>query len=555
MDIKLRTSFPEGFEPNEAQEVIIDGIEKALSEDKRFIIINAPTGSGKSFVSKMIANYSSLPSDSFVEFMGETCRWGKYDFGDKYRFGTAVLTCTKSLQDQYADQFKDGAVLKGQINYECPKEAGVLCDSASCKINDRQKDKCWNCRECPYLNARHDAAVNRCSFYNYSMFLSLPNCVKYKDFIVCDEASELEDTIVSEFTQSFDLILLATALPRVPALPDEGSDDIAYLKWVQETNKACRNRMAEMTTDKDGNKKKIGPKLMQKYVILDETQRNLQKMETHWNDTEWFKIHEETGIKFMPYQIDKLAGHFFKFAKHVILMSATIVNVKKFAKTLGINDFAYIDAPSSFDPGRAYIMGWRKQFRPNFKNKNSVIPEMSEVVKNICMNEKYANKKGIIHTNSFDILYMLKKVVGGSNKRYLFRQAGSSNEEILDIHKETERPTILVSPSMTHGVDLKGELGEFQIIMKAPYPNLGDPRTKRKFNEDKEWYQDKMLSTLIQACGRCNRTKEDVSITFVLDFNAYEALVVNSYKLPKYFQQRMSKDSGQRYQQLLLEQV
>lgn len=552
MDIKLRTSFPEGFEPNHAQEVIIDGIERALEQGKKFIIINAPTGSGKSFISKTVANYSSNINPEFAEILNGTCRWAKLNFGDTYRFGTAILTCTKNLQDQYSQLFKDGSVLKGQINYDCPKDS-VPCDVGACKADDKKKDKCWKCRECPYLNARYDTATNRCAFYNYSMYLSLPDCVKWKDFIVCDEASELEDELVSEFTTEIDLVLLSGALETTVVLPDEGSADIEYLKWVKETNSSVMEKIASITTDENGRKKKIGPHLIKKLKFLEDTKGELDKMQMCWNDSEWFKIHGEQTIKFMPYQVDKLAQRFFKYANHVVLMSATIVNVESFAKTLGIKEYEYIDAPSSFDPARAYIMGWRTPFRPNYKNKNSVIPEMSEVVGKICANEKYANKKGIIHTNSFDILYMLKKKLGVSNKRFLYRQAGATNEELLDVHKASREPTVLVSPSMTHGVDLKGDLGEFQIIMKAPYPSLGDPRCKRKFDEDREWYQDKMLSTLIQACGRCNRTKNDISITFILDFNAYEALVYNSYKLPAYFQERLSKESGKKYMEMIKE--
>lgn len=553
MDAKLRNSFPEGFTPNHAQEVIISGIERAIEEKKKFIIINAPTGSGKSFISKTIANYSSPIDKHFAEILGETCRWAKLDFGDRYRFGTAVLTCTKNLQDQYASLFKDGSVLKGQINYECPFDY-VPCDMGLCKTDDRKKDKCWGNRTCPYLNARYDTVTNKCAFYNYSMYMSLVDCVKWKDFIVCDEASELEDEMVTEFTLEIDLVTLSQAMRQTLILPDEGSPDIDYLNWLKELGQSLRNIVSELTTDSTGKRKtKIPIEVRRRIKVLDDVLTEVVKLIDNWGESEWFKIHGEGTIKFMPYQVDKLAQQFFRYANHVVLMSATIVNVQSFAKTLGIEEYIYIDAPSSFDPARGYISGWREPFRPNYKNKNAVIPQIAGVARQICFNEQYINKKGIIHTNSFDVLYMLKKAVGPSNKRFLYRQQGASNEDILDLHKESTIPTILVSPSMTHGVDLKGDLGEFQIIMKAPYPNLGDPRCKRKFKEDREWYVDKMLSTLIQACGRCNRTKDDLSITFILDYNAYEALVINRDKLPSYFRERMTKESAMRYAQLIKE--
>ena len=135
-----------------------------------------------------------------------------------------------------------------------------------------------------------------------------------------------------------------------------------------------------------------------------------------------------------------------------------------------------------------------------------------------------------------DILNEIKKRM--DDERFLFREQGMNNEKILEVHENTDEPTVLVSPSMTHGIDLKGDLGKFQIIMKAPYLPLGDKRVRRKFDEDKEWYLDAMLSTLIQMCGRCNRCESDYSVTFILDSNILNAVLQNKDKLPKYFIER-----------------
>jgi Rad3-related DNA helicase len=171
----------------------------------------------------------------------------------------------------------------------------------------------------------------------------------------------------------------------------------------------------------------------------------------------------------------------------------------------------------------------------NYKNKNQVLPQMSKVAAMIC--DKFKNKKGIIHTHSMDVLKYLKNELGG-NPRFLFREQGKDNEYLLQTHQQSKLPTVLVSPSMTHGVDLKGELGEFQIVMKAPYLPLNDKRVEKKTKDDQEWYTDAMLSTLIQMCGRCNRTESDYSETYILDASILDAVRKNAEKLPKYFIER-----------------
>ena len=63
----LITAFPLGATPNDAQDYIISEIEEALSQGKKFIIINAPTATGKSYIAKTIANFSDDPTDGFVK--------------------------------------------------------------------------------------------------------------------------------------------------------------------------------------------------------------------------------------------------------------------------------------------------------------------------------------------------------------------------------------------------------------------------------------------------------------------------------------------------------
>ena len=114
----------------------------------------------------------------------------------------------------------------------------------------------------------------------------------------------------------------------------------------------------------------------------------------------------------------------------------------------------------------------------------------------------------------------------------------NKNEDILNIHEKSQNPTVLVSPSLGLGVDLKGDLARFQIIVKAAYLPLGDDRIKKMFNQDKQWYINKMLSNFIQQCGRGIRSKDDYCVTYVLDANIFDAVIRNKSKLPRYFLER-----------------
>ena len=545
----LINSFPLEYqgkevEPNEAQDYIISEIETALSLKKKFIIINAPTATGKSFIAKTIANHSDDPTPGFCsacesyEIYNDEC--DQISENDLQPFGTAILTVTKTLQDQYASMFEDGVSLKGKSNYECALNELYNCDAGVCTYTKGQLKKCLSCDKCPYFTQRNKAVTNICSFYNYAMFESLPSIVKNKEFIICDEASEIETELVGRYTFEINFKDLKAIDEEFPVSPSINASRHQYLDWFTEMSRLCEYTynqymiLIDKLLKKSAKKKKLNKEESQRISLLRRYKEMFNNILGSWTDTDYIITHTTKGLLLQPYNVDKLAHRIFDYGKTIILMSATIVNPAKFAETLGIKDYYFIETATPLSAKKAPIKCTSK-FKLNYKNKNTLLPQMAKAAKQICLHFK--NKKGIIHTHSMDVLRYLKEELG-NDKRFLFREPGRDNEAILNIHQNTQQPTVLVSPSMTHGIDLKGDLGEFQVVMKAPFLPLNDERVKRKFDNDKEWYTDAMLSTLVQMCGRCNRTESDYSETFILDGLILDAVLRNKSKLPKYFLER-----------------
>ena len=61
-------------------------------------------------------------------------------------------------------------------------------------------------------------------------------------------------------------------------------------------------------------------------------------------------------------------------------------------------------------------------------------------------------------------------------------------DEIIAEHANTTIPTVLISPSLYIGLDLKNDLSRFQIITKVPYPDLGDRWINEKRKINGQWY-------------------------------------------------------------------
>ena len=61
----LLQSFPDGYTPNPAQVKLLKNIDQDFEDGHKFVVCNAPTGSGKSFISKTIGNVSNQPTKEF----------------------------------------------------------------------------------------------------------------------------------------------------------------------------------------------------------------------------------------------------------------------------------------------------------------------------------------------------------------------------------------------------------------------------------------------------------------------------------------------------------
>lgn len=533
--------FPAGYTPADHQIILIKRIENAFKSGKKFVIVNAPTGSGKSFLGKTISGTCDEPSSKFTSLI-RTYDAFRQDYGGVYTneaecsneksHGSFVLTITKSLQDQYATLFDDTHVAKGKSNYMCDVDPNFDVETAPCVTLHKLKDECWEKNRCPYYKARNDAILSRFSALNYKMFLALPAHVKKKSFIICDEASELEDELVRQFSAE----IIYQRLKSCGVVYDPlYSDDYSNTRtWISEIAANITNRVNELTTKLSKKRSTFSAVDKTKLSYLKNLHSSLSTVDKLWTETEFVIDRTGLSVNIMPLYVNSLSHHVFGHADKVLLMSATIIDYKHFAKTLGITDYEYIEAPSEFDSKKSPIYASTK-YRLNYEGLKKALPAVTEQIKQICKHHK--NEKGIIHTHTMSIANFMKDALG-DDIRFLFRSETDNNESILNSHYTTDEPTVLVSPSLTHGVDLKDDLARFQIIVKLPYLPLSQKRIKRLFDIDKDWYENKMLNSLVQASGRATRGIDDHSVTYIMDANIVDVLKRTKHKLPAHFVDR-----------------
>ena len=158
--------------------------------------------------------------------------------------------------------------------------------------------------------------------------------------------------------------------------------------------------------------------------------------------------------------------------------------------------------------------------------------------------DKFSGVKGIVHTHSYKVTKFMADNVQASARVLTHTSAKGDRDAVIVRHIEATDPTVLFSPSMTEGLDLKDDLSRFSVICKVPFPYL-DPYVKARMQRDPEWYASRVALALVQATGRSNRHKEDKAKHFILDSAIIAFLARYEHLFPKWWMDAVQRLKGE----------
>lgn len=503
---------------NEQSEVL-----SALNDnwDKyRYFIISAPPGVGKTHIALSIADQTK---------------------------NSYILTSTKPLQEQYIAHSQDVVNLFGRPNYVCTVNNLFTADAAPCHADKKIKRDCIINSTCPYYSQRDKALNAKIFSTNYTYFLFANHCGPLKDqtdpdhersVLIMDECHEVPGHLVgfSETKLNIDKFVTKYDLGdpdwRITEDAEENGRIIKVLYKVleNECNHLSDLMERQMNGDLDDITSAIVEKVQEIRTRHAELDRMLQRLKVYYktkDEYEWIikPIPEENSITLSPLYAAALFEEYLEHtAEKFVFMSATPGDKEVFAKELGIdpNEVCFIEVNTPFPPEKSPIIPLAVG-KMGYNDIDNTIPVMTRCVNEMVQNI-HPNEKGVIHASNYKIASAIFNAAPPDVKmRLIYRDMYGedsqrlTNTQMLEMHAKSEAPTILLSPSMTTGIDLDGDLSRFQIITKLPFLSLGDPRTKRKSQIDSKWYRTEMWLTIAQAACRSTRSMEDHSTTYILD--------------------------------------
>jgi Rad3-related DNA helicase len=315
-------------------------------------------------------------------------------------------------------------------------------------------------------------------------------------------------------------------MSSAPRNVTEDKRDLKISKLLKTKNSDVK--MMQLVTDLKQQQSKID-------VFLTEYKANPNNwvLESSYNE----KLRQKELSLEPIWAYDYLDKYVFSHYDMVFLMSGTILDKNLFCQLNGldVSKAVYYSISSPF-PLRNRMIYYMPVGKMSYKSKEETFKRYIPYIKKLL--DKYKNKKGIIHTNSFELANWIKDSI--KDPRLIFHDS-SNKDEMLRLHIESEEPTVIVSPSMDTGVSFDDDSARFQIIAKVPYPSLASQKNKMRQSNNPDWYSWKTVSGFIQMTGRAVRSDMDYADTIVIDGGFGDVMKHSSHFLPDWIQNAIKK--------------
>ena len=580
------------------QRKTLAAITKAFASGKDVVVVEAPTGTGKSPIAIAIARWM-LENPKYADIGDRAARIEGGE--DKVQRGAYILTTQKLLQRQYAEDFSEHeryplVEMRGRGNFRCQHDDNpkATCENGVCHTwaetgrpvmlgpgeappGDIEEKTAGDGRRyyvdefkinacCRYR--REKARVLSCPLviHNFAYFLTETNYAgefKPRDLLVVDEAHNVESGLMSFVEVALSEMILSRLGVDMPPAFGKNTPLDELRGWAQETlDLRLRPRLREASgklgrvmerlrdNPFDEEALKSRDKLRPDHDALDAMCKRLESLsgldpDNCVLDVETKRVRQGRGFRtfrklsFKPIDIAPFTEKsLLRFGKKVLMLSATILDPDTFAESLGVDksNMKFIRIPSTFPPENRKVIV-RACGSMARRSIDETLPKLAAAVREVL--DTHPDDRGMVHVHSYRIAEFLAKHV--KNTRLMFHDSTNRERVLADFMSDTSDNRVLVSPSMTDGLSLDDDLARFQVICKMPFPYLGDPQVSAKKDRYPGWYDLETAKTLMQTFGRVVRGSEDHGVTYVLDGD-FERFYrrTRSRMFPSYVQEAIS---------------
>lgn len=500
-------------------------------ENPMFFGVDAPTGIGKSPLALSIAKaikelHTAEYGDSIDEESGN----------DKAQIW--VVTANKLLQDQYTRDFENDLFdLRGLDNYDCKYDKGQTCGQSVCgriraKEGNKAKAPVVCSFNCEYDDANRQSKEEPVLSLNVAKALTMLKTpgVNPPLMMLFDEGHEVESALDNEAT----FTLTQEDLEKVGLPFPKYFTDMFDLESLKDGMKVLvKDCIPLRDAEESASPANRDIRRLKKFdAIIRKVGETLESID---QGIEYVSCSDER-VELKPLQVHKVFTKFFRFP--TVFMSATLLSKPGFQSMTGVKpellDWFSCQSPFPVE-NRPIRLFWRPGAQPlNFENLHSEMPNV--IARTAAVLDKHAGDRGIVHTHTYKIAErMYQELYPKYGNRLMFPKTAKEQKDSLERHARTPG-SVLISPSMTQGVDLRDDLCRFSVMAKVPWLPTQDPVVKARMEMDRNWYTFKTAQTVVQAPGRGVRSVTDFSETYLVDPGFQRFFNMAKQHLPKWFQ-------------------
>jgi len=517
--------------PREEQEVAINFILNSfINKKKRFVLGEFPLGIGKSGIAITVCNYLK----------------------HKTLQKSYILTTQKILQEQYVRDFPNVASISAKNNYQCENHlTGINCTIgqlfAKKTLDDDSLKSYLN--NCVYNQEKIKFQKSNISLTNLHYFIIHKNLdLEGRKILVIDECHNLENAITDFASITVDKYYVENVL-KIEFPINNKTTTKSFIDWIKTDYVSAltdlymnlENKFNRISDDIEYLKSHDNLVLFKKIEEL-KTKIDTLSSQTlkYLNEHDWVLTINETQdiANIKPLFASKYTERLlFEGFNYILLLSGTILDKDIFCRNVGINpddaDFKSLESPFEIKNRPIYEIPIGSMGRKEIDN---TLPNMVSAIKEILNHHK--SEKGIIHAHNYKIA---KYITDNINDKRLLSHTSMDRDDTLNFHLISDEPTVIISPSFTEGIDLYGDKSRFQIIVKVPFPYIGDNYVKIKMEKVDGWYAWQTIKTIIQATGRSVRDYNDYATTYILDSDWIFLKNKNLHMIPKWFLKAIKK--------------
>tara|TARA_B100000614_G_scaffold259935_1_gene285636 strand:- start:1056 stop:3296 length:2241 start_codon:yes stop_codon:yes gene_type:complete len=560
------------------QQQVIPSVAKLLRQGYKNIIIESPTGSGKSAFSMILPKM----------------------FGSQKK-SSYVLTHLKGLQSQYLSEMPFMESIMGRGNYSCRLDVEAGCRDAEVAEAAVQRARagikgghsctadtapCVTIKDfqCPFKNPKDSERGIRwdiptdtlCDYYAsltkaqnseyfvanmaYATAIGMTPMLPQREFLVIDEAHNLPDVMVGAFSLDLSERMLERLL-QIKSLTEilelSGSDQVKAHELRKQKLSPWRPRTGNMGFPKIpsvdlGMSEDILTKAAAVWVAylndLDkEIQMNLkhnryadtkdlklamrttQRLETiiaglthdtfNWI---WQISDERTFVNFKCIEIKEFAESLLLHAgRRRIFLSATIGDPKMFCDELGLKleETAFIRIGYSSFPLKNRPV-YTRETGGLLTRKGQSDTDWKQTAETILdIMKQHPNQQGIILPYTDRIEKQLSELITELDRtqaqRLIQHDKSAHGRDAAIEEWRGSKGGVIMSTYLNQGFD--GKEAAFCIVVKLPHLSLGDVRTAKKMKANPAWYNQQTGIALAQMCGRAVRSRTDKANTYIID--------------------------------------